>query len=111
MPRAKARYRDLIVAFIIECRGLCRHRPRHSIIKATIRSRYLALALGIFTCQVNGQVKNDFTSKIERYLKPYVETNNFSGTVLIAKKGEVIFHKAYGLASIELNVHNDLDTQ
>ncbi len=107
--------RSLCIVFALgiftHFRGLCRHRPRHSIIKATIRSRYLALALGIFTCQVNGQVKNDFTSKIERYLKPYVETNNFSGTVLIAKKGEVIFHKAYGLASIELNVHNDLDTK
>src|SRR5260370_37254115 len=81
------------------------------MIISTIRSQCIAFALGIFAFQVNGQVKNDLTSKIERYLKPYVETSNFSGTVLIAKKGEVLFHKASGLASIELNVPNDLDTK
>ncbi|HTH56572.1 MAG TPA: serine hydrolase domain-containing protein [Cyclobacteriaceae bacterium] len=58
----------------------------------------------------NGQGQ-DFATKADRYLKPYVETGNFSGTVLIAEKGKIIFHKGYGLASVELNVPNGLQTK
>src|SRR5690242_14119628 len=54
----------------------------------------------------SGQKLNDLTSRVDQYLKPYIETNNFSGTVLIANKGEVIFHKGLGLASVELNLPN-----
>ncbi|MBI1766883.1 MAG: beta-lactamase family protein [Bacteroidetes bacterium] len=76
-----------------------------------MKSLFIGFALAFFTVPAIGQVKNDLTLKVEQYLKPYVETNNFSGTVLVAKKDEVLFHKAYGLANIELNVPNDLDTR
>lgn len=73
--------------------------------------KFIFTLLVICSFTANGQEQNDLTLKIERYLKPYIETNNFSGTVLIAKKGEVIFHKGFGLASVELNVPNTTTTK
>jgi CubicO group peptidase (beta-lactamase class C family) len=55
--------------------------------------------------------QTELSDKMDRYLKPYVRTNNFSGTVLVAKNGEILFHKSYGKASIELNVSNNLNTK
>lgn len=71
----------------------------------------LIILLTICGFVARGQKQNDLTSKVEGYLKPYVETGNFSGTVLIAKKGKILFHKGYGLASIELNVANGIHTK
>ncbi len=54
--------------------------------------------------------ERELTNKVEQYVRPYVETNNFSGTILISRKGEILFHKAYGFASLEFKVPNDLNT-
>jgi CubicO group peptidase (beta-lactamase class C family) len=54
--------------------------------------------------------EGEFTSKVEEYIQPYVETNNFSGRILISQKGKVLFNKAYGLANVEFAVPNDLNT-
>jgi CubicO group peptidase (beta-lactamase class C family) len=56
-----------------------------------------------------GQDK-DLGVKVEQYLRPYVETGNFSGQVLISRNGKVLFSKAFGLADQEFNVPNDLNT-
>ncbi len=39
------------------------------------------------------------------------EIINFSGTVLVANKDQIIAHRAYGLSSIEHNINNKLDTK
>jgi CubicO group peptidase (beta-lactamase class C family) len=39
------------------------------------------------------------------------EAHRFSGTVLIAQDGEVVFERAYGFASRQLGVTNSLDTK
>lgn len=51
------------------------------------------------------------TGKFEKYIRPYVETGNFSGQVLISKKGEILFDKAYGFANLEFEIPNDLNTE
>jgi CubicO group peptidase (beta-lactamase class C family) len=48
---------------------------------------------------------------IDRYLRPYAETNNFSGVVLAASNGKPVFAKAYGLADLRARVPNTLDTR
>jgi len=45
-------------------------------------------------------------SRLEAYLKPFVETGNFTGAVLIARKGRILFRHAYGLANYELQIAN-----
>lgn len=39
------------------------------------------------------------------------EANRFSGTVLVAEDGDVVFERAYGFASRQLGVANTLDTK
>lgn len=48
---------------------------------------------------------------IEGYLKPYVDTNNFSGTVVVTEKGQTLFAKSYGFADRENHVLNGSDTR
>jgi CubicO group peptidase (beta-lactamase class C family) len=52
-----------------------------------------------------------YSEGAEAILKPYVDANAFAGTVLVARKGEVLFEKAYGLANREWNVPNTIDTK
>ncbi len=52
----------------------------------------------------------ELAGKLERYIRPYVETNNFSGNILISQKGKILFNKAYGFANLEFGVPNDLNT-
>jgi CubicO group peptidase (beta-lactamase class C family) len=48
---------------------------------------------------------------LDKYLGQAVAADEFSGTVLVAKKEGVVFQKAYGLASKEYNVPNRVDTK
>jgi CubicO group peptidase (beta-lactamase class C family) len=45
-------------------------------------------------------------SRVDRYMNAEVSAGRFSGAVLIARDGRVILSKGYGMASLELNVHN-----
>lgn len=48
----------------------------------------------------------DMQAKVDAYLQPYLDGNNFSGAVFIAKKGKVVVSKGYGMANYELGVPN-----
>ncbi|WP_412986992.1 serine hydrolase [Pontimicrobium sp. IMCC45349] len=51
---------------------------------------------------------------MESYENPGIKIkirSPFSGTVLVAKKGEVIFKEAYGLSNRETNEENEVDTK
>jgi CubicO group peptidase (beta-lactamase class C family) len=41
---------------------------------------------------------------VDSYLKPYVETGNFSGRVLVEKNGKIVFEKGYGFADRERRI-------
>ncbi|MGI8508732.1 MAG: serine hydrolase domain-containing protein [Gemmatimonadaceae bacterium] len=51
------------------------------------------------------------SAAIEAYVRPYVESNNFSGQILVARRGHVVFHRAYGEADREHKVANTLQTR
>jgi CubicO group peptidase (beta-lactamase class C family) len=59
------------------------------------------------------ETKNDkqLEAAVDAYLRPYIESNNFQGAVLIARKGKVLLKKAYGPANYELNVANTPETR
>lgn len=48
---------------------------------------------------------------IDQYMREQVMADRFSGSVLIASHGKILFEKAYGLASVEQNVPNTLATR
>lgn len=47
---------------------------------------------------------------IDAYLEPLVDSGLFSGTVLVARGGELLHEGAYGLAHIDQRRANDIDT-
>jgi CubicO group peptidase (beta-lactamase class C family) len=48
----------------------------------------------------------DLASKVEAYVKPYLEMKAFSGSILIASQGKVLLNEGYGMANYELSVPN-----
>jgi CubicO group peptidase (beta-lactamase class C family) len=64
---------------------------------------------GIGCCQ--DLPDSQIASRLEAYLKPFVETGNLSGAVLISRKGRVLFRHSYGMASYELGVPNSPETR
>lgn len=53
----------------------------------------------------------DIARKADSLLGAYTKRNQFSGNVLISKKGKIIFEKAYGYADKETNRLNTLQTE
>ncbi len=50
------------------------------------------------------------TNEVEQYMKASVAHDYFSGSILIAKEGKILFSKGYGMANYELQVPNDKNT-
>lgn len=44
-----------------------------------------------------GAVEPDAAAKIDAYVRPYVESHNFSGVVLVEQSGKRVFERAYGM--------------
>jgi len=40
--------------------------------------------------------KKQLEIKVDAYVKPYLQTGDFSGSILIAKSGDVLLMKSYG---------------
>ena len=49
--------------------------------------------------------------KVDAYVKPYLQTGDFSGSILIAKSGDVLLMKSYGLADRENKILNTPQTK
>ena len=76
--------------------------------------RHPALVSGIFICLFAPAVlaaPPPAADAIAGYLKPYVDTNNFSGTVLVTEKGQTLFEKSYGFADLAGHAPNSADTR
>ena len=71
-----------------------------------------ALAAAVFGQTATGAepiVNGDLAKEIDRYMER-IEANGFSGSLLVAKGGEVIIAKAYGFAERETMRRVDTDT-
>ena len=55
----------------------------------------LIIALWSYACT------ESTADKLDVYLKHCYENNQFNGAVLVAKNGEIIYHKVYGIANID----------
>jgi CubicO group peptidase (beta-lactamase class C family) len=80
------------------------NQSRSGISRAVSR---LALSL-FFAFSVPAQ---DLSAKFDEYLAALTKQGHFTGSVLVARDGRVIFSKGCGLASVELDVPNSPDTK
>ncbi len=55
--------------------------------------------------------ESEMGDALQAFVERLVEADAFSGTVLLAKDGKVLFKGAYGLASKRFNVPNKIDTK
>ena len=55
--------------------------------------------------------KSDLSSKVDTYMQALVTLDRFSGSILIAREGEVLLSKGYGLANREHGVLNTPQTK
>jgi len=51
------------------------------------------------------------SQKADAFMKGVLQADNFSGVVLIARNGKVLFAQPYGMANFELDVPNTLETK
>ncbi|MCI0618871.1 beta-lactamase family protein [bacterium] len=66
-----------------------------------------------FTCLLiltSSGISNNFSIEIDSYVLKRNTPTKFSGDVLVAREGKVIFHKSYGMADYENDIPNSTDT-
>ena len=54
---------------------------------------------------------NEVLEKVDEYINAYMQMDQFSGSILIAKKGEILVNKGYGFADAEFGVKNNHETK
>ena len=74
--------------------------------------RHLALtSLVVINSAAATGLSTPISEQIDRYVRPYFETGNFSGVIRVERSGKVVFENAYGLADRERRVPNTSKTQ
>ena len=74
-------------------------------------SRLLLLFAALLPAPVVAQPSPPLSAQIETYVRPYVETNNFSGAVLVSRDSQTLYSRAFGLADRERRLPNRLETR
>jgi CubicO group peptidase (beta-lactamase class C family) len=65
----------------------------------------------ILLLPVAGFAQSDKVKKIDELMTPFATTKQFSGVVLASENGKVIYEKAFGLASADYKIPNQLNTR
>ncbi|MBD3581909.1 serine hydrolase domain-containing protein [Flavobacterium selenitireducens] len=55
--------------------------------------------------------QKEVSRTLDRYMQAQATQNDFSGTVLVSQKGNIIYEKSFGLANREWNVPNSPETR
>lgn len=53
---------------------------------------------------------SEFEERVDAYVLPFVKAAGYSGTILIAKRGEILVSKGYGMADYEWDIPNNPGT-
>lgn len=80
-----------------------------------LNERVTILALTSFLVLISfSQVafgQTDKAKKIDAFIRPFATANQFSGVVLAAEDGKVIYEKPFGLANADYKIPNQLNTR
>jgi CubicO group peptidase (beta-lactamase class C family) len=70
----------------------------------------LLVCLGTFSL-LPGSVSEDKLASVDAHLKASHHAGLINGTALVAANGQVLYRRAFGLANLEWDIPNDLDTK
>ena len=67
------------------------------------------LIAGLCILQLNTALaqQNDVQEKVDDYINAYIQMYQFSGSILIAKNGQILVKKGYGYANYEFSIKNN----
>jgi D-alanyl-D-alanine carboxypeptidase len=85
--------------------------PPHKLMGLRVQDADAPVASGEVDSMPATMTEAQLVEALDKHLSQAVAADEFSGTVLVAKKDSLLFQKAYGLASKEYNVPNRLDTK
>ncbi len=73
----------------------------------------IAFALSLVTSFLSqtGFAQSDKAKRIDEFIKPFATSSQFSGVVLAAENGKVIYEKAFGVANADYKIPNQLNTR
>jgi CubicO group peptidase (beta-lactamase class C family) len=69
------------------------------------------LITGLCICNSVLAQQNTVQEKVNDYINAYIQMNQFSGSILIAKNGQIIVKKGYGYANYEFDIKNAPETK
>lgn len=75
------------------------------------RCSLLASCLAISLVAQPAFSQTDKAAKIDGLIKPFADSQQFSGVVLASENGKVIYEKAFGLANADFKIPNQLNTR
>jgi CubicO group peptidase (beta-lactamase class C family) len=73
-------------------------------VSAVAQAIMIAVMLG--ACATSGFGQGSMARAMGEYLKPYVQTGNFSGNALVERDGKILFQESYGYADREHRIRN-----
>ncbi|WP_272149256.1 serine hydrolase [Tenacibaculum aiptasiae] len=69
------------------------------------------IAVYLIICLTSNFYAQNFNAKIDQSIQKYIELDQFSGTVLLAKNGKILYQKACGDANKSYGIKNTIDTK
>lgn len=77
-------------------------------LSSAVRATLLVASGFLFVVPCSGQ---ELVDRVDKYVQSAIERYHFSGAVLVAKGGQVVLSKGYGLANVEHDVANTPHTK
>lgn len=77
--------------------------------KRTIALIVFALGVALLPSAAFAQASK--AEQIDAFIQPFARANHFSGVVLAAQDGKVIYEKAFGMADADFRILNELNTR
>lgn len=71
----------------------------------------LAILSIVAVLSPTGFAQSEKAKKIDEFITPFITSNQFSGVVLAAENGKVIYEKAFGIANADYKIPNQLNTR
>ena len=71
----------------------------------------LSILLILTTLSPTAFAQSEKAKTIDEFLAPFVKSNQFSGVIVAAENGKVIYEKAFGIANADYKIPNQLNTR